>query len=77
MKNGVPSMLRPLNSKMKGARMRPSGYYWVKLFNSPKPTIGYYDGSSTYPWEVVGSDEIFTDREITVIAAVPMLDECE
>lgn len=57
--------------------MRPNGYYWVKRFNWPKPTIGYYDGWSKYPWEVVGSDAIFSDWEITVIAAVPMLDGCE
>jgi hypothetical protein len=57
--------------------MRPSGYYWVKLFDSLKPIIGYYYGGGKHPWEIVGSEEMFSDREITVIAAVPMLDGYE
>ena len=46
------------------------GYYWIK-FNGEK-TIGYFDGSEKYgyPRQIVGSDEIFTERAVKIIREV-------
>ena len=46
------------------------------IFEIGKPTIGYYDTESvygklpgsSYPWQIVGSDEIFKEHEIIVIS---------
>ena len=45
------------------------GYYWVKsvtyyqpirkLKEDNTPGIGFYDGGDSYPWQFVGSDEIY------------------
>lgn len=52
--------------------MRENGFYWVLLkADGPYPeewTIGQYDGSSSsYPWEIIASDEIFRDEDFVKI----------
>lgn len=51
------------------------GFYWVRFKDSKdrKWTIGYYEGEfyndgspMNYPWQVVGSDEIYTQNEVEV-----------
>lgn len=49
---------------------KTAGFYWVRL-NSRTVTVGYRNVTSErYPWEVVGSDEIFEEREIEVIEKI-------
>lgn len=52
---------------------RKEGHYWVQVGSEdPVWTIGYYDGSGTYPWQIIGSDDIFTEEEITRIDETPV-----
>lgn len=51
---------------------RKPGYYWVLLKDGGVWTIGYYDGDDTYPWTIVGSDDIFNDEEFAVIDENPI-----
>lgn len=51
------------------------GYYWI-IINGQK-TIGYYEGEyhndgsiNTLPWQCVGSDEIFNNKQVKVIRPV-------
>lgn len=47
------------------------GYYWVRFVDRDgDKTIGYYDGTVSFPWEVIGSDEIFCNEELEVLAPV-------
>lgn len=48
------------------------GYYWIKFKDEPEEeTIGYYEGDNkSYPWQVVGSDEIFQGEEIIILRRV-------
>lgn len=60
---------------------RKEGYYWVRLLGEyePKdPIIGYSKGTNpdiTYPWQLIGSDEIFLDTEVEVLGAVTPLEK--
>lgn len=43
-------------------------FYWLKIKN-PRPgernvTVGEYNSKDKYCWEIIASDEIFTDEEI-------------
>ncbi len=45
--------------------MRERGYYWMSFRRDHDGyTVGYYNPKSSYPWECVGSDEIFKVHEI-------------
>lgn len=49
-------------------RLRTPGYYWVKFTGDKEYTIGYYEPfgngiENIYPWQVVGSDEIYDEGE--------------
>lgn len=46
------------------------GFYWVRFANDTETTIGYNDGDANYPWQVIGSDEIFKAHEIVVLGPV-------
>ena len=56
-----------------------AGFYWVRFhedcYGKPnkKWTIAKYDGSSNYPWQVIGCDEIFkwSELEAGQLVAVP------
>ena len=40
------------------------GYYKLRFKDFPeKNTIGYCDGSSNFPFQVIGSDELFQENE--------------
>lgn len=56
--------------------LRIPGYYWVKFKdgnNADDIMIGYYCEDSKYPWEIIGSDEIFKDEEFIVISPNPII----
>jgi len=41
------------------------GYYWIKFKDYKEPIIGYYDAKiSNYPWQIIGSDEIYEEKHI-------------
>jgi len=44
-----------------------SGFYWVRFKDEEEWTIGKYTEDARYPWEVVASDEMFTDASFLVI----------
>ena len=60
------------------------GFYIVRQVNylgevSNKKTIGYYEGEihkdgskNTYPWEIVGCDEIIANKGIEVLKKIDM-----
>ena len=53
---------------------REAGYYWLKI-GDDSWTIGIYepingDGSrNNYPWQTVGDDRIYEDKDFTEIGA--------
>ena len=57
---------------------REPGFYWVRFVDEDEVTIGKFSGfaplsdgsDNTYPWEVIGSDNIYKDKEIIVVAPV-------
>ena len=50
-----------------------SGYYWV-VFKDDKrqeATVGYFDAAApNYPWQVLGSDDIFESYQFEVLAPI-------
>lgn len=48
----------------------PEGFYWVRFANETEITIDYNDGDGKYPWQVIGSDEIFQAHEIIMLCAI-------
>lgn len=48
------------------------GYYWVRFIGYSQYTIGCYNDNSAYPWQVVGSDEIFKREEIEPIKFIDL-----
>jgi len=54
---------------------RAIGFYWVRFKDDVrrgdlKPTVGYYEGPVMYPWQVVGSDNIFEEEQLEVVEPV-------
>ena len=43
-------------------------YYWIKFRG--KLTIGQYEANTDYPWQIVGSDDIFTADDVEVITKI-------
>lgn len=46
---------------------RDAGFYWVKLWADEEWTVGYYDGSEGFPWQVCGAEGTWKDDQIDVV----------
>lgn len=46
---------------------REVGFYWVKLWAGEDWTVGYYDGTPSYPWQVCGAEGTWKDHQIDVV----------
>lgn len=59
------------------ASSRPTGYYWVTFVGDVDVTVGFFDAADKtgFPWQVVGSDNIFNEKELTVLEAVKAPDK--
>lgn len=50
-----------------------AGFYWVRFGSDPELTVGKYTPTNPvgetnrFPWELVASDNVFTNSEITVV----------
>jgi len=72
--------------RMEGKRMvkQIKGYYWVECIDENcrdgycKRFIAWYNPESElYPFEIVGSDEIFTTKQFKIIKKIPHIENIE
>lgn len=43
-----------------------SGFYWTKYYKDDDWSVGYRDDSDTLQWQIIGSDELFSDDQLII-----------